>query len=74
MGRLYPSSHTYIHRLTNHFMPAEAYGLRIVEYLTRPFAAIAICLAVYWLMQRFTPRLLAILTGRRDRGYAPSTP
>lgn len=37
----------------------------ILEYLITPFIAIAICLAVYWLLGKVMPRVLKVLMGNR---------
>lgn len=36
-----------------------------VAYMIAPFINAAICLGVYWLMGKFTPRILSVLTGSR---------
>lgn len=45
------------------FVDTPVYMLLL--YLVVPTLTICICLAFYWLMQRYTPRLLALLTGGR---------
>lgn len=54
-------------RFTHHFLPAERWGLMTAEYVLRPLVTVALCLVLYWLMGRFAPRLLALLTGGRVR-------
>lgn len=36
-----------------------------IRYLLVPILTVCICLILYWLMQKYTPRLLGILTGNR---------
>ena len=39
--------------------------ITLIKYLSMPFVKIAMCLIVYWLMERYCSRLLKILTGNR---------
>ena len=41
--------------------------LLLINYVVTPLLSVAICLSIYILMGRFTPRLLSLLTGDRRR-------
>ena len=59
----------YVARAVNHFVPGSNYPLMMAAYIVRPLLTVALCIALYWLMERYVPRLLAVLTGGR---VAPS--
>ena len=44
--------------------------LLLMNYIVTPLVTIAICLGIYILMDRFTPRLLSLVTGNRERRRA----
>lgn len=43
----------------------DTWGILIVRYFVTPFLAVGVCLLLYWLMGKFTPKLLGVLTGNR---------
>ena len=56
---------TYVGRVVNHFVRDTCYPLMILAYLFRPLMAVALCLLIYRLLERYMPRLLAVVTGGR---------
>jgi surface polysaccharide O-acyltransferase-like enzyme len=46
------------------FYPESAIAL-LIRYITVPFICVCICLGIYYLMKRFTPKTLSLLTGNR---------
>lgn len=62
-----------LHTLFMHYLAVKIVSLYVVDspyymlalYFIVPCATIAICLALYWLLRRFTPSFAALLTGRR---------
>ena len=55
----------YVMRAVNHFVPTGNYPLMMAAYIVRPLLTVALCIALYWLLERYVPRLLAVLTGGR---------
>ena len=55
----------YVSRFTHHFIPTDCYPVLTIEYLLRPIITTIICLAIYWILERYVPRVLAVLTGGR---------
>lgn len=59
-----------LHDISNyivlHLLPGTV-GMACVGLFLRAALAIGICLGLYWLMERMTPRTLALLTGGRKR-------
>lgn len=59
-----------LHDISNyivlHLLPGSV-GMACVGLFLRAALAIGICLGLYWLMERMTPRTLALLTGGRKR-------
>lgn len=40
--------------------------VELLQFILPPFITIAICLSLFWLLQKFTPRLCGLLTGNRS--------
>ena len=55
----------YLHRIARHFTPADCYPVLTMEYLLIPLITTLICLALYRILERHLPRVLAVLTGGR---------
>lgn len=52
---------TFLSKLGFHYLNLES---DIMIYLFSPLLTVALCLGIYYLLQRFTPKTLKILTGR----------
>lgn len=51
----------------NVLVPEDCYPIMIIAYLIRPFVIVVLCIALYWLLERYLPRLLSVLTGGRTK-------
>ena len=49
----------------NNYFDIDNIPLAIVFFLTTPWIKILLCLSFFWLMKRYTPRALNVLTGSR---------
>lgn len=49
----------------NRFFNIDNIPLAIGFFLTTPWVKIALCLCIYWLMKRYLPKVLNVLTGSR---------
>ena len=54
-----------INRAAAFLIPTDAPLLLTVGYLIKPLLCTAICLGIYFAMQKYTPKLLGLLTGNR---------
>ena len=59
--------HDFSHWIILHLLPFQREWMECVDLFLRPTIAIAICLVLYKLMDRFTPKTLSLLTGGRGR-------
>lgn len=57
--------HDFSHWIILHLLPFQGEWMECIDLFLRPTIAIAICLLFYKLMNRFTPRMLVVLTGGR---------
>ena len=57
----------FAHYIVLHTLPLQGDAYYSVDLFLRPAIAIAMCLALYWLMSKITPRTLDILTGGRTK-------
>jgi hypothetical protein len=51
--------------LMERLLPWQNEFVNIVRYLSVPMLCVVVCLALFRLMQRFTPRILSLLIGNR---------
>lgn len=51
--------------LSEKIIPETNYFLQIISYLTRPIITVLVCLILYELLNKFIPRFLSILLGKR---------
>ena len=65
----HPFLSDYVMRTVNLFFPSGNCPLMMAAYVVRPLLTVALCLSLYRLLERYVPRLLAVLTGGR---VAPS--
>ena len=56
----------YCGRLMMKVIQSENWFLASVRYMLVPLLCVAICCTIYMIMNRYTPKLLAILTGNRN--------
>ena len=47
-------------------IPSDNWFLASVRYMLVPLLCVAVCYAIYMIMNRYTPKLLAVLTGNRN--------
>ena len=57
----------FAHYIVLHTLPLQGDAYYSVDLFLRPTLAIGMCLALYWVMSKITPRTLGILTGGRAR-------
>lgn len=65
------ASHTvlilgYCSKLMHNLLPGSNPAVLTVTYLLTPILCATVCVAMYYLMSRFTPRTLSLLTGNRS--------
>ena len=56
----------YCGRFMMKVIPSDNWFLASVRYMLVPLLCVAICYAIYIIMNRYTPKLLAVLTGNRN--------
>lgn len=56
----------YCGRFIMKVIPSDNWFLASVRYMLVPLLCVAVCYTVYMIMNRYTPKLLAILTGNRN--------
>jgi hypothetical protein len=56
---------TYVNILFDKIVGKKGPGILIIKYFSVSIAIVFVCLSLYWLMKKFTPKLLFILTGSR---------
>lgn len=59
--------HDFSHWIILHLLPFQGEWMECLDLFLRPTIAICICLFLYRLMGRFTPKTLSLLTGGRVR-------
>ncbi|MDR1593323.1 MAG: hypothetical protein LBS43_02405, partial [Prevotellaceae bacterium] len=52
-------------QVINKVIPSENQFVLVFKYLATPILCVSICVFIYWLMRKFTPKILEILTGSR---------
>ena len=57
--------HDFSHWAILHLLPFRGEWMECLDLFLRPAVAVLICLGLYWLMNKITPRTLALLTGGR---------
>lgn len=57
----------FAHYIVLHTLPLQGDAYYSVDLFLRPAIAIAMCLGLYWIMSKVTPRTLGILTGGRAK-------
>ena len=55
-----------VDKLTTFILPEDVVFFLLIKYLISPFLSVSICLGIYFLAQRYTPKLFALLTGNRQ--------
>lgn len=56
----------YCGRFMMKVIPSDNWFLALVRYMLVPLLCVAICYTIYMIMNRYTPKLLAVLTGNRN--------
>lgn len=56
----------YCGRFMMKVIPSDHWFLASVRYMLVPLLCVAICYTIYMIMNRYTPKLLAVLTGNRN--------
>ena len=63
--------HEVAHWAVLHLIPGQRTELfNCIDLFLRPTIAVLICVTLYWVMSKLTPRTLALLTGGRTRSFA----
>ena len=57
----------FAHYVVLHTLPLQGEAYYCVDLFLRPAIAIAMCIALYWLMSKIMPRTLDLLTGGRAK-------
>ena len=57
----------FAHYIVLHTLPLQGEAYYCVDLFLRPAIAIAMCIALYWLMSKIMPRTLDLLTGGRAK-------
>lgn len=58
--------HDFSHWLVLHLLPFQGEWMECIDLFLRPTIAVIICLGLFYLLKRFTPKTLAVLTGGRN--------
>lgn len=56
----------YCSRLMMKVIPSDHWFLASLRYMLVPLLCVAVCYAIYIIMNRYTPKLLSVLTGNRN--------
>ena len=62
----------FAHFIVLHTLPAQGDTYYSIDLFLRPALAIVMCIGLYWIMSKITPRTLSILTGGRTTLKATS--
>ena len=55
-------------------IPSDNWFLASVGYMLIPLLCVAVCYTIYMIMNRYTPKLLAVLTGNRSQATKVKCP